>query len=69
MALVHAGIDPTVIAPWMGHASVAGTKPCIHADMTLNQQVGCRRPAHPAGRQTRPLPGARRTPRLPRRPV
>ena len=42
MALVHAGIDPTVIALWMGHASVASTKPNIHADMTLKQQAADR---------------------------
>lgn len=42
MALVHAGIDPTVIALWMGHASVASTKPYIHADMTLKQQAADR---------------------------
>ena len=41
-ALVHAGIDPTVIALWMGHASVASTKPYIHADMTLKQQAADR---------------------------
>ena len=38
----HAGIDPTVIALWMGHASVASTKPYIHADMTLKQQAADR---------------------------
>ena len=42
MALVHAGIDPTVIALWMGHASAASTKPYIHADMTLKQQAADR---------------------------
>ncbi len=42
MALIHAGIDPTVIALWMGHASVASTKPYIRADMTLKQQAADR---------------------------
>jgi integrase/recombinase XerD len=42
MALAHAGIDPTVIALWMGHASAASTKPYIHADMTLKQQAADR---------------------------
>jgi hypothetical protein len=48
----HAGIDPTVIALWMGHASVASTKPYIHADMTLKQQAGVPRSfrtVHPLG--------------------
>jgi hypothetical protein len=34
----------------MGHASVASTKPYIHADMTLKQQAADRL----ARRQTRP---------------
>jgi integrase/recombinase XerD len=42
MALVAAGIDPTVIALWMGHASPASTRPYIHADMTLKQQAADR---------------------------
>ena len=46
MALVAAGVDPTVIALWMGHASPLSTRPYLHADMKLKQQAG--RPAHPA---------------------
>jgi integrase/recombinase XerD len=42
MALVHAGIDPTVSALWLGHASTTSTKPYIHADMTLKQQAADR---------------------------
>lgn len=45
MALVHAGIDPTVIALWMGHASVASTKPYINSrelhQMDAFAQVAC----------------------------
>ena len=39
MALVHAGVDPTVIALWMGHASPLSTRPYLHADMQLKQQA------------------------------
>ena len=42
MALVHAGVDPTIIALWMGHASPASTRPYIHADMALKQQAADR---------------------------
>ena len=55
MALVHAGIDPTVIALWMGHAAVASTKPYIHADMRLKEQALAR--MTPAG-----VPGGRYAP-------
>jgi integrase/recombinase XerD len=42
MALVHAGVDPTVIALWMGHASPLSTRPYLHADMKLKQQAADR---------------------------
>ncbi len=42
MALVHAGVDPTIIALWMGHASPVSTRPYIHADMALKQQAADR---------------------------
>jgi integrase/recombinase XerD len=42
MALVHAGIDPTVIALWMGHASPLSTRPYLPADMQLKQQAADR---------------------------
>jgi integrase/recombinase XerD len=56
MALVHAGIDPTVLALWMGHASPASTRPYIHADMTLKQQAADRLtpPGTPPGRYQPP---------------
>ena len=42
MALLHAGIEPTVLALWLGHASPASTRPYIHADMALKQQAADR---------------------------
>jgi site-specific recombinase XerD len=56
MALVHAGVDSTVIALWMGHASPVSTRPYIHADMTLKQQAADRLtpPGTPTGRYQAP---------------
>ena len=56
MALVHAGIDPTVIALWMGHASPLSTRPYLHADMQLKQQAADRLtpPGTPPGRYHAP---------------
>jgi site-specific recombinase XerD len=39
MALLHAGVDRTVIALWLGHADVRSTQPYIHADMTIKERT------------------------------
>ena len=39
MALLHAGVDTTVIALWLGHADVRSTQPYIHADMTIKERA------------------------------
>lgn len=39
MALLHAGIDTSVIALWMGHASPDSTQTYLHADMTIKQRA------------------------------
>lgn len=39
MALLHAGIDITVIALWLGHESPATTRVYLHADMKLKEQA------------------------------
>ena len=39
MALLHAGIDITVIALWLGHESVTTTQIYLQADMALKQQA------------------------------
>ena len=39
MRLLHAGVDITVIALWLGHESVETTQMYVHADMTLKEQA------------------------------
>lgn len=39
MRLLHAGVDATVIALWLGHENVATTSIYIHADMTIKEQA------------------------------
>ena len=39
MRLLHAGVDTTVIALWLGHETVATTKMYVHADLTLKERA------------------------------
>jgi integrase len=39
MRLLHAGIDTTVIALWLGHEQAATTQIYLHADLALKQQA------------------------------
>lgn len=39
MRLLHAGVDATVIALWLGHENVSTTSIYIHADMTIKEQA------------------------------
>lgn len=39
MALVHAGVEPTVIALWLGHESTRSTDVYIHADLALKERA------------------------------
>jgi site-specific recombinase XerD len=39
MNLLHAGVDSTVIALWLGHESVEATQIYIHADMKIKEQA------------------------------
>lgn len=39
MRLLHAGVDVSVIALWLGHESVETTGIYLHADMTLKQKA------------------------------
>ena len=39
MRLLHAGVDTTVIALWLGHESTATTQIYLHADLALKQQA------------------------------
>ena len=56
MALLHAGVDITVIALWMGHESPATTRVYLHADMALKEQALSRLApdSAPSGRYTAP---------------
>jgi integrase/recombinase XerD len=47
MQLLHAGVDTTVIALWLGHESTETTQIYLHADMTLKQKALAR--TTPAG--------------------
>ena len=47
MRLLHAGVDTSVIALWLGHASVETTQIDLHADMTLKEKTLARTSPHP----------------------
>ena len=36
---LHAGVDTTVIALWLGHESVETTQMYVHADLTLKERA------------------------------
>lgn len=52
MDLLHHGVDPAVIALWLGHESVATTQIYIHADMRMKEKALARvaAPATPTNR-------------------
>lgn len=39
MRLLHAGVDTTVIALWLGHESVETTQMYVHADLSLKEKA------------------------------
>jgi integrase/recombinase XerD len=39
MTLLHAGVDITVIALWLGHESPTTTRIYLHADMALKENA------------------------------
>ena len=39
MALLHAGVDTSVIALWLGHESTEATQIYLHADMAIKQRA------------------------------
>ena len=39
MALLHAGVDTSVIALWLGHEDPGSTQAYLHADMTIKDQA------------------------------
>lgn len=39
MSLLHAGVDTSVIALWLGHADLRATNVYLHADMTIKERA------------------------------
>ena len=39
MTLLHAGVDTSTIALWLGHASTKATDVYLHADMALKERA------------------------------
>jgi site-specific recombinase XerD len=39
MSLLHAGVDVTVIAPWLGHQSPTSSRVYLHADMEIKERA------------------------------
>jgi site-specific recombinase XerD len=56
MRLLHAGVDTSVIALWLGHEQVDTTQIYLHADLALKEQAIARTtpPASPPGRYRPP---------------
>jgi site-specific recombinase XerD len=56
MSLLHAGVDVTVIALWLGHESPTSTRAYLHADMAMKERALARTtpPDTPPGRYTAP---------------
>ena len=64
MRLLHAGVDTSVIALWLGHVSVETTQIYLHADLELKEQALAR--TRPPERPHRPIPAPRPPARLAR---
>jgi site-specific recombinase XerD len=56
MALLHAGVDTTVIALWLGHADTRSTNAYLHADLAIKERALARLTPTP------PQPGRYRPP-------
>jgi site-specific recombinase XerD len=39
LSLLHAGIDTSVIALWLGHAEIQTTQIYLHADLAIKEQA------------------------------
>jgi integrase len=55
MNLLHAGVDTSTIALWLGHAGTKATQAYLHADLAL-KEAALARMAPPDGRRTRYRP-------------
>ena len=65
MDLLHHGVDPAVIALWLGHENVETTQIYIHADMRLKEKALARVAA--SAHAVKPVPAGRQAPRVPGR--
>lgn len=55
MRLLHAGVDPSVIALWLGHEQLETTRIYLHADLALKERALARiTPAHTTPGRYRP---------------
>jgi site-specific recombinase XerD len=56
MALLHAGVDVSVIALWLGHESTETTQIYLHADLSMKERALARTalPGSPPGRYVAP---------------
>jgi integrase/recombinase XerD len=56
MSLLHAGVDVTVIALWLGHESPTSSRVYLHADMEIKERALARTtpPDTKPGRYTAP---------------
>lgn len=55
MRLLHAGVDTSVIALWLGHESAETTQIYLHADLSLKERALARTaPTPAAARRYRP---------------
>ena len=55
MQLLHAGVDTTVIAPWLGHERADTTQIYLHADLALKERALARtKPPNAMPRRYRP---------------
>lgn len=52
MTLLHAGVDTTVIALWLGHTDVRSTTAYLHADLAIKERAVAHlaSPTSPPGR-------------------
>ena len=55
MRLLHAGVDTSVIALWLGHESIETTRIYLFADLALKERALARtRPSHTPPSRYRP---------------
>lgn len=54
MNLLHAGVDTTVIALWLGHADVRSTNAYLHAELAIRTRPRPRHPDHASAGRYRP---------------